>query len=59
MPGYMMSNVSLEAINLMLRLEHLTTHDCNLLRDCTIPNLVSCRIGFMSGAPEPDMLASF
>ncbi|KAJ7473380.1 hypothetical protein FB451DRAFT_1249135 [Mycena latifolia] len=59
MPGYMASNVSLKAIKLMLRLEHLTTHDRNLLRGCTVPNLVSCRIGFKSGTSEPDMLASF
>ncbi|KAJ6548169.1 hypothetical protein DFH09DRAFT_1169906 [Mycena vulgaris] len=52
------SRLLLDSINLMPRLEHLTTHTRELLRTCTVPSLVSCRIGFKSGI-EADVLASF
>ncbi|KAJ6548142.1 hypothetical protein DFH09DRAFT_1169861 [Mycena vulgaris] len=53
------SRLLLDSINLMPRLEHLTTHNRELLRTCTVPSLVSCRIGFKSGIAEADVLASF
>ncbi|KAJ7675123.1 hypothetical protein B0H17DRAFT_1081525 [Mycena rosella] len=57
--GPMTSNILLQSINLMPRLEHLTTHDDRVLQTCTVPSLISCRIGLKRPVPEANIIASF